>query len=427
MLPLTVRSAVRRVVPPQVRRPLGIAAFRIGLAARMHARAALGRSPFLAARDRVYTDWYYATVDPETEALYEQMVEAVCRLHRPASVVDVGCGTGFMLACFEERGVGVTGVDGSKAAIRRSRVREHIVRTNLEHGVPELGRFDACLCIEVAEHLRPESGPHLVEGLTRLSDLVVFTAAAPAQSGVGHINLRPKAYWRGLFHALGYATSPLERALRDEIAAVPEPAYIHENLMVLERSSASSSSGLGLGPPPRSRILSDREGRRARDALLRRGLASVDLPQGDDGRRARRLGGDHGLARLAARPRGHRRGRLRRSSSGVIRGRSRRSTGSSTARRARARGRRREGDRRDRERAPRPEGEGARRRRVRALRRADPRDDPDVLVALRDDARPRVGGHRDAEARLLRRRRRARAGGRRERVPGVQDEHRRPR
>ena len=41
---------------------------------------------------------------------------------------------------------------------------------------------------------------------------------------------------------------------------------------------------------------------------LRRRLASVDLPQGDDRRRARRLGRDHRLARLAARARRDRRG-----------------------------------------------------------------------------------------------------------------------
>src|ERR1700752_4745930 len=55
-------------------------------------------------------------------------------------------------------------------------------------------------------------------------------------------------------------------------------------------------------------MLAARENRLARDALLRRRLASVDLPQGDDGRRARRLGGDHGLARVAPWPGGGRRG-----------------------------------------------------------------------------------------------------------------------
>ena len=67
--------------------------------------------------------------------------------------------------------------------------------------------------------------------------------------------------------------------------------------------------GAGACPPSRPPpILRSREGRPARDALLRRRLAAVDLPQGDDRRRSRRLGGDHRLARLATRVGGHRRG-----------------------------------------------------------------------------------------------------------------------
>ena len=50
---------------------------------------------------------------------------------------------------------------------------------------------------------------------------------------------------------------------------------------------------------------------------------------------------------------------------------------------------------------------------------------PPLLVALRDDARPGLGGHGHAEARLVRPGRRAWVGGRRARLPRVQDEHRR--
>ena len=71
------------------------------------------------------------------------------------------------------------------------------------------------------------------------------------------------------------------------------------------RSRAASRGTLRQWP-----MLAARENRLARDALLRRRLASVDLPQGDDGRRARRLGGDHRLARVASRSRRDRRGPL---------------------------------------------------------------------------------------------------------------------
>jgi SAM-dependent methyltransferase len=212
------------------------------MTARDGATAALGRAPFLVARDRVYDDRYYRTVDPETEHLYRLLVDTLWDLRRPTSVVDVGCGTGFMLARFASHGVDVTGVEGSSAAIRRSRLALRIVRANLERGVPQLGKFDICLCIEVAEHLRPASGPRLVEGLAALSDLVVFTAAHPGQSGVSHIHLRPRSYWEAQFSSVGFVVSSLERDVRDKIAAVPQPSYIHANLMVFERESGRAAN-----------------------------------------------------------------------------------------------------------------------------------------------------------------------------------------
>ena len=159
---------------------------------------------------------------------------------------------------------------------------------------------------------------------------------------------------------------------------------------------------------------------------MRRRLAAVAVRQGDDRRRARRLVGGDRLARLAHRPR--RRG-LR--------------PGAPRRRPRPTRGRgdplgplppdppepgldRAEGDRRDRERAPRPQGQGARRLGRGALRRPDAGHDPALLVALRHHARARVGGDGHAEARLLRRGHGARPRGRRARLHGLQDEHRRP-
>lgn len=239
-----IGRAMRRVIPLSVRRPLGIAVYRV----RRRIREApeqlseiLGRVPILAVRNLAYGDRFYDRADPELAGLHEAMVDALIELRSPRSVVDVGCGTGLMLRRFAEQRVVVQGVEGSRTAIRRSQLGDRIVRANLEREVPDLGRFDLSLCIEVAEHLRPASAAGLVEGLVRLSDVVVFTAAPPGQRGVAHINLQTKDYWRKLFEHHGFSRSVLERELLEAIAAVPEPEYIHANLMVFERSRAIAS------------------------------------------------------------------------------------------------------------------------------------------------------------------------------------------
>jgi len=237
-----VRQALHRVLPLQVRRPIGVGLYRIYRTGRNALREVLGRLPFLAARDFVYDERFYAKGDPMKLTSYPRFVEALIRLRSPRTVVDVGSGSGLMLAEFAKRGVDVTGIEGSRAAIARSGLGDRVMRANLERGVPDLGRhFDLALCIEVAEHLSARSAPRLVEGLTKLSDIVVFTAGRPGEGGLLHVNEQPESYWRDLFERNGYSASALREELLEAIADVPEPRYLHENLMVFERSPRAAS------------------------------------------------------------------------------------------------------------------------------------------------------------------------------------------
>jgi SAM-dependent methyltransferase len=228
---------MHRVVPLRVRRPAGIAVFRVYRAGRNALREVLGRLPILKARDFVYDKGFYAKGDPMKLDSYPRFADALIRLRAPRTVIDVGSGSGLMLAEFAKRGVEVTGIEGSRAAIERSALGDRVIRANLERGVPDVGRFDLALCIEVAEHLSARSAPRLIEGLTRLSDVVVFTAGRPGEGGLLHVNEQPEPYWRALFERNGYVPSPLRRDLLAAIADVPEPRYLHENLMVFERDA----------------------------------------------------------------------------------------------------------------------------------------------------------------------------------------------
>jgi SAM-dependent methyltransferase len=206
-----------------------------GSALRWRFGQATSRLPFLFAKELIYDDRFFEASAARQEAMYERLVDVLYDLVRPRSVVDVGCGPGLMLARFAEKGVDVRGIEGSRAAIRRSRVGERITRANLERGVPPLGRFDLCLCIEVAEHLPERTARKLVTGLTSLSDTVVFTAATPGQGGRHHVNEQPHSYWRALFVGVGFVDSSLADDVRRRIAGIPEPVWMHANLMVFER------------------------------------------------------------------------------------------------------------------------------------------------------------------------------------------------
>jgi SAM-dependent methyltransferase len=203
--------------------------------ARRSLDAASARLPLLAAKERVYDDAFYEHTDEVHRAMYDALARAIAERLRPTSAVDVGCGTGWILAELAERGVSVRGIEGSRHAIEHSRIPDRIVRANLERGVPDLGRFDVCICIEVAEHLPRRASEPLVRGLAGMSDRVVFTAARPGQGGTHHVNEQPPEFWDALFEAQGLVRSRLEEELRGDVAAIADPAWMHSNLVVYER------------------------------------------------------------------------------------------------------------------------------------------------------------------------------------------------
>jgi len=169
-------------------------------------------------------------------------VEVLLRHFSPQSVVDIGCGTGLYLAAFAARGAEVKGYDGSEAAIRKSPVKDKITFWNLEEYLPAEKKYDLCLSIEVAEHLKPQAADTFVRTLTGMSDTLIFTAATPGQGsvGIGHINEQPHEYWIEKFVAHGFRLeAELTRKIRKEMQAAEVIWWVPKNLMVFKKIKAN--------------------------------------------------------------------------------------------------------------------------------------------------------------------------------------------
>ena len=179
-----------------------------------------------------YSDAFFADVERTAAGSARRVVPVAVRDWRPAHVVDVGCGEGIWAAAFEALGVPALGIDGDYVRPGRRLVRRFLP-WDLATPLPDLGRFDLCVCLEVAEHLPPEAADGLVAGLAALSDRIVFSAAVPGQGGTGHVNEQPHAYWLERFDRLGFAA---DETWRDRFAAEGEVAWWYQrNMVVLER------------------------------------------------------------------------------------------------------------------------------------------------------------------------------------------------
>jgi SAM-dependent methyltransferase len=129
-------------------------------------------------------------------------------LFEPRSVLDVGCGTGVWLSVFQEHGVeDILGIDGPWIEQRQREIPDVFFHEcDLTQPVALERTFDLALCLEVAEHLPADAAPGLVQSLTALAPVVVFSAAIPGQGGEGHINERWPSFWSRYFAAHGYVS-----------------------------------------------------------------------------------------------------------------------------------------------------------------------------------------------------------------------------
>lgn len=71
------------------------------------------------------------------------------------TVLDVGCGNGYLGASLAERGFAVTGIERPDGYSKPFPASVRLVEADLEHGLPDLGGgFDYVLCADILEHLR---------------------------------------------------------------------------------------------------------------------------------------------------------------------------------------------------------------------------------------------------------------------------------
>jgi SAM-dependent methyltransferase len=71
------------------------------------------------------------------------------------TVLDVGCGSGYLGASLAERGFAVTGIERPDGYSKPFPASVRLVEADLEHGLPDLGGgFDYVLCADILEHLR---------------------------------------------------------------------------------------------------------------------------------------------------------------------------------------------------------------------------------------------------------------------------------
>ncbi|MBN2854200.1 class I SAM-dependent methyltransferase [Patescibacteria group bacterium] len=194
----------------------------------------------MPVESHIYDDnFFHNTIKFEADSA-KAFVDIILEYFSPESIIDIGCGAGIYLFEFEKRGVkDVFGIDGSehaKNSFLLSQDKLEIFDLAKEYQTEK--KFDLCLCVEVAEHLREEDADTLVNTIIESSDLVIFTAAVPGQGprSIGHINEQPHEYWIKKFSQNNYSfLDDLTKEMRLKMQEQKVVWWIVSNLMIFKK------------------------------------------------------------------------------------------------------------------------------------------------------------------------------------------------
>ena len=103
-------------------------------------------------------------------------------------LLDVGCGTGYHLARYKERGFEITGVDGSPEMLKQARIANPEIefqQCDVDHIPLEDKTYDVIMCIEVLRYL-PDISPCIKEisRLLKPNGVALITASPILQASL---------------------------------------------------------------------------------------------------------------------------------------------------------------------------------------------------------------------------------------------------
>ena len=137
-------------------------------------------------------DFDYKHMEDEERPCAARFAEWVVKTLDPKNVLDVGCGPGMYVDEILKYNVTAIGIEVS------DQIQKPYVRNKSLFDMTETA--DVVMCLEVAEHIPENKADDIVQKIVSATErILIWSAAIPGQSGVGHINCQPKEYWREKF------------------------------------------------------------------------------------------------------------------------------------------------------------------------------------------------------------------------------------
>lgn len=171
------------------------------------------------------------------------LIEVFIELGIPDTFLDVGCGPGHLVLYAAAAGCLALGIDiclppGEQVYKQKAGGIARLISMDLTK-TKSFERAGMVVCWEVAEHLPEPLVDHLCKLLAESTErYLLFTAAVPGQGGAGHLNEKPKSYWRERilsYHGMTYDSVVTEVLTPRMLQVAPAAPWYGNNLQVFQR------------------------------------------------------------------------------------------------------------------------------------------------------------------------------------------------
>jgi glycosyltransferase involved in cell wall biosynthesis/SAM-dependent methyltransferase len=150
----------------------------------------------------------YDWSEPHWLKFFDAIAERLVVNLKPQTVLDVGCGVGFLVKAFRSQGIEAYGIDISEYAI--SQIPEDLqsfCRVSSATQVPPKDfpeSYDLITCIEVLEHLPAEDGRQAIANMALRTRHILFSSTTDHTEEPTHVNVQPVSYWLAIFASHGF-------------------------------------------------------------------------------------------------------------------------------------------------------------------------------------------------------------------------------
>lgn len=178
----------------------------------------------------------YEQIDLEERPVSNWTAKWIKSTLDPKKCLDIGCGPGFYVDALNDLGIDSIGIDVDDRIDNHPKLfKESLLELNGKRTA------DLVLCFEVAEHLDPQLGDEVVKNVVSAVEpggTLIWTAAKPGQGGVGHINCRPKEYWKNKLLEAGLTHDPdLEDSIIKHCKMGIHMGWFINNVLIFKKST----------------------------------------------------------------------------------------------------------------------------------------------------------------------------------------------